>query len=538
MPRARQVVVKKSTAVDTEDQVQHELEGSGLWLGSLSSYLGELEARERISAMTGTPQAGGFFDDDEGDSEPDPVFKDMSYMGQSLGNLAIITISGRLTNDNSWMNRFFGDVGYDDIRKALGMAVEADSIENILLVLDSPGGAVTGLDEVANLVKSIDAEHKPVYAHTGAMMLSGAYWLGSQAREITAAPFAEVGSIGVVAVHKDRTAQLKQMGVKATVMRAGKRKALGNPFESLTPEVTKILQERLDTVHERFLEVVAEGRGLGVEDLREHAGDGRQLFGSEAVGLGLVDDTKGLDEVVQDLIESSLAGDPGISFPGGPAAKGEQLMAGKKVVLSKEIQAKIAAGVPMEEALKGAPAASVEGAEPGDAGKDKDKGAPKTEGKTEASAGDAGKDADKGKDAGKDEGEDKGVKAPGNDSSGTEMLVAKLADALNEGAKHKAALDTLTEASEAQKGLVTALSGACRSALTRLDVALGSAERDNSHLEGAALVAAYAKSEGDLLARYPVGGSVKVEVEEEADPMAAAAADPLQRASRKVTTLR
>ena len=527
MARAAKSSAASGGLTGVEGLVSPGSEESCLWLGSLASYLNELEARDRIANMDISGGAiSAFFDDDDDDKEEDPVFKSMTYMGQSVGSVGIIHVNGRLTNENSPMNRYFGEVSYDEIRAALGIAAEASAIENILMVYDSPGGSVTGVDETAELIKGIDAEHKPVHAHTGAMMLSGAYWLGSQARRVTSAKLAEVGSIGVVAVHKDMTERLKQMGVKATVLRSGKRKALGNPYEALTPETTKILQERIDGVHERFLTVVAEGRGLDLEYLRESAGDGRQLFGTEAVNLGLVNEIMGIDEVVADLVEASTTGAPGVPSPGGPSIEGIQLMAGKKVVLSKAAQAKIASGVPMAEAMKGeetAPAAVAAAAA----------AAPKVD----AAAGTGTGEAEGKKDPAVAAPAAAAATAPAAEDA-TGALVAKLADALTSSAQHKAALDTATKALGAQEGLVTALSSACRSALTRLDVALGAAERDNTHLSGSALVEAYAKSEGNLMARYPVGGSVKVDVEEETDPLAAVSADPLQRASRKVTSLR
>ena len=78
-------------------------------------------------------------------------------------------------------------------------------ITSIMLDVNSGGGQVTGMSEVADIIAAVNAEIKPVTAFTGSQMCSAAYYTGCAADPITASTMADVGSIGVLIVHPPRS---------------------------------------------------------------------------------------------------------------------------------------------------------------------------------------------------------------------------------------------------------------------------------------------------------------------------------------------
>jgi ClpP class serine protease len=129
-------------------------------------------------------QAADVYSYDEDDDER--PFNDQAYMMDLVGDVAVIHVNGQLTNEASYWNRYYGVVAYDEIRNSLVEAINHEGANSILLDIDSPGGAVTGISEMSNFIKQVDSQHLPVYTATGGQMASGGYWLGSIGRKVYA----------------------------------------------------------------------------------------------------------------------------------------------------------------------------------------------------------------------------------------------------------------------------------------------------------------------------------------------------------------
>ena len=115
---------------------------------------------------------------------------------ERVGDIAVVPIQGVLDKRVSEMAKSSGAMGMDDIEKMLGEALTDDSISGILLDVDSPGGSVTGVPELAAKIAAA-SNQKPIVAYTDSLMASAAYWLSAGANAIFAAESATVGSIGV-----------------------------------------------------------------------------------------------------------------------------------------------------------------------------------------------------------------------------------------------------------------------------------------------------------------------------------------------------
>jgi len=118
-------------------------------------------------------------------------------------------------------------------------------------------------------------------------------------------PSGEVGSIGVFAIHQDMSAALDQLGVKITLIAAGKYKTEGNPFEPLGEEAMEAVQGRINDYYDMFTRAVARGRGVRQADVISGFGEGRVVGAEQAVRLGMADRVAPIDEVINGLMADS-----------------------------------------------------------------------------------------------------------------------------------------------------------------------------------------------------------------------------------------
>ncbi|HSR09998.1 MAG TPA: signal peptide peptidase SppA [Thermodesulfobacteriota bacterium] len=182
-----------------------------------------------------------------------------------------------------------------------------EQVRAIVLRIDSPGGAVGPSQEIYAEVKKTQKEKKVVVS-MGSVTASGGYYVACAADRILANPGTMTGSIGVIVETLNVEDLLTKIGLRSNVIKSGKLKDLGSPFRPMTEEERKLLQGVLDSVHDQFIQAVAEGRKLPVEKVREVA-DGRIFSGQQAMSLGLVDEMGGLEDTI--AAAAKLAGIPG-----------------------------------------------------------------------------------------------------------------------------------------------------------------------------------------------------------------------------------
>jgi signal peptide peptidase SppA len=228
---------------------------------------------------------------------------DLPRLLEMQGDVAVISIRGPLTNSDSWMNMFTGAVSYSDIRAALIFAVNSEQVKAIALDIQSGGGAVSGLADTADLIKTIDTKVKPVYAYGDSLIASAAYRLGISARSLSIGRETEAGSIGVVMVHKEMSKMMEKDGITATVIRSGKWKMLGNPYEALSEVAQETLQAQVDQLNGLFVDYVAECRGKSAANVEATIGGGRIFIGQSAVDVGMVDAVTNFDSFMSGITQ-------------------------------------------------------------------------------------------------------------------------------------------------------------------------------------------------------------------------------------------
>jgi signal peptide peptidase SppA len=174
-------------------------------------------------------------------------------------------------------------------------------VSAVVLDIDSPGGTVAGVTELAAEIRAARGGSKPIVAAANTLAASAAYWLASQADEVVVSPSGSVGSIGVYAVHQEVSRMLDEMGVGTTIISAGPHKTEGNEFEPLTDEARADIQSRVDVSYASFVADVAAGRGVTAEQVEADFGGGRVLTARKAQSAGMVDRVETLAQTVARL---------------------------------------------------------------------------------------------------------------------------------------------------------------------------------------------------------------------------------------------
>jgi signal peptide peptidase SppA len=205
----------------------------------------------------------------------------------------VVTQRGNMVDDISGP----GSTSTQQFTSALRQVLADDTVGQILIDIDSPGGSVYGVAELASEIVKARAQ-KPVVAVANSLAASAAYWIGCSASEFYVTPGGEVGSIGVWQAHFDYSKALEEEGVKTTLVSAGKFKVEGNPYLPLDPEAQAFMQSRVDDYYNAFIQAVAVGRGVTVDDVRNGMGEGRVLGADAALAQRMVDGIASFDDVL------------------------------------------------------------------------------------------------------------------------------------------------------------------------------------------------------------------------------------------------
>lgn len=220
------------------------------------------------------------------------------FSDEKTGNVALIPITGVITTDGS---NYLGSqtTSSADIVSFLEEANSQENIKAIVLEINSPGGTPVATEEITGAIKRID---KPVIALIREMGASSAYWIASSTDYIIAGRMSITGSIGVISSYLEFSGLMEKYGIGYERLVAGDSKDVGTPFRKLTIKETEKIQERLDRLHNIFINEVATNRGLSIDKVKKLA-NGDVLLGEEALEAGLVDEL-GDKKVVEEYLKT------------------------------------------------------------------------------------------------------------------------------------------------------------------------------------------------------------------------------------------
>jgi len=203
-----------------------------------------------------------------------------------------IPVQGTLLNRFSYQ---FGRwaTGYKYIEMALARGVADPQVKAIALICDSPGGEVAGCFELADKIYEARQE-KPIRAFAADHAYSAAYALASSATDVVVTRSGGTGSVGVVTAHIDVSGAMERMGIKMTLIYAGKHKVDGNAYEKLPDSVKDRIQGRIDKIYGSFTGMVARNRGIEDKDVR--ATEALTYDAQDSTAQGFADRIGALDE--------------------------------------------------------------------------------------------------------------------------------------------------------------------------------------------------------------------------------------------------
>ncbi len=192
------------------------------------------------------------------------------------------------------------------VKEALRKAEKDEDIAGVVLRVNSPGGTVAASDIIHHeIVRFKNRRKVPVYACITGIGTSGAYYIATASDTIFAHPTAITGSIGVLVLSFNVEGLLGKIGITELSIKSGDKKDMMSPFRASTPEERQIMQNIVDRLSGRFLDVILArpGNRLERKDLEKLA-DGRIFTAEQALAAKLVDRVGYLEEAIDALKKS------------------------------------------------------------------------------------------------------------------------------------------------------------------------------------------------------------------------------------------
>lgn len=232
-----------------------------------------------------------FFGDGNGNGNDGPVI---------LNGVGILNLEGPIFPKANLMTELSGATSLETFRQDFRGLLTNDSVSSIVLNIDSPGGVSDLVMETAAEIREA-RETKPIFSIANTMAASAAAWIASAATESYITPSGMGGSIGVYHVHVDRTEAEHKLGLKKTIIKAGKVKAAHE--EPLDDATRGNLQAMVDDCYEDFVASVAEGRNMSVDEVKAFA-DGGMITPRQGVELGLFDGIKTFESLLGEVSQN------------------------------------------------------------------------------------------------------------------------------------------------------------------------------------------------------------------------------------------
>jgi len=228
--------------------------------------------------------------DNEADDIEGPAYRDENGrlhpwhpQVQIIGSLAILPVKGIIGKHLSTLAMWCGGCDSAIVAKQARNIAADERIENVIIYVDSPGGACVGCVETANAIRSISEAGKTTIAYTDTMAASAGYFFAAAADRIAASPSAIVGSISTYSAFLDSSRRYEMEGLEVRMFRSGELKGTGTPGKPWTEAEIADMQRVVDQFSEQFKSFVRIQRGLS-EDLMQG-----QYWPSEFAPSGLVD---------------------------------------------------------------------------------------------------------------------------------------------------------------------------------------------------------------------------------------------------------
>lgn len=241
--------------------------------------------------------------------------------------VALINVIGTLCPRLSLMEDISGGVSCEALGRAIDAAAADDGVTAIVLNIDSPGGSIFGIEELADKIFAARGKKK-IYGVANHEAASAGYWLLTACSEVVIAPNGLVGSIGAMMIHTSSAGWEEKQGYETTITRVPATKAEGAAGEALSAEAKADRERIVAQVYEKFVAAVARNRGVSPADVKAGYGQGRMLLAEDALAARMVDRIATLEQLLSELGVSAKAqsainatSEPAFSFEGNDMNK-------------------------------------------------------------------------------------------------------------------------------------------------------------------------------------------------------------------------
>ena len=234
--------------------------------------------------------------------------------------VAVIPVQGPMFRYANLFTRISGATSYEDLATDIGAAFSDPGVRAVVLDIDSPGGMVDGVHEVAEMVYRGRGE-KPTVAFVSGVGASAAYYIASGAERVLASPTAVVGGVGVVLRVLPDAKENELKFVSSQSPKKGLDPFAGDADERAAAHGE--LQSLVDGLARVFIATVAKNRGIKPETALAGYGQGGVLVGEAAVAAGMADGLTTLEELISEMSKDRRdGGSAGLLVAGGDAATG------------------------------------------------------------------------------------------------------------------------------------------------------------------------------------------------------------------------
>lgn len=201
--------------------------------------------------------------------------------------VGMLEISGPILYREDEITSFFGLPTIERIEAEFDKMLQDDRIGSIILNIDSPGGTVSGVPELAEKIFQARSK-KRIVSIANPLAASAGYWLAASASEFYALPSGSVGSVGVYVMHMDYSGYLEGEGIEVNFIHAGEKKVDANPYEPLSDEARADIQEDVDSIYQDFISAIARFRAVSVQEVEETFGKGRVFKSKDALSRRMI----------------------------------------------------------------------------------------------------------------------------------------------------------------------------------------------------------------------------------------------------------
>ena len=285
-----QFIASFAAQLDASDNDLAETMLAAGWVDMLADHA---QMEDALAEWVGVTDEDGYAEVISLDRYVEDVKMSRSLTEENLPLIAIIPVEGTLMPGDSEE----GMAGSDTINGYIDTALEAEDLAAIVLRVNSPGGSVFASDLIRRKLREVAVADISIVVSMGTIAASGGYWIAAEADEIWALPTTLTGSIGAFSAFPTIEGIVEYIGVTVDGVGTTPLAGAASFNRGLSPEMASIMQALAYGAYDDFIELVASGRDMSEQAVREVA-DGLVWTGAEAAERGLVDELGGLDEAV------------------------------------------------------------------------------------------------------------------------------------------------------------------------------------------------------------------------------------------------